>query len=318
MRFANRAAASVALVLLLAFAPVGADTLSLFHEQRYSMGTMFDVLVYHASQGEAEQAIDRALAEVVRLDQVLSHYKADSDLARLQRDGARGFVSVDRSLYDVIDESLLFSRLSRGRFDVTIGPLVKAWRDGEGQRPSASALANAGRCVGFEKIETNAPDRIRLAADCMQLDLGGIGKGYAVDRALSVLAAHGIQHALVNAGGSSIGAFGRPPGKRDWAVSVGAGQVLPLGNASLSTSEQSGETLDPRTGLPAETAMTLCVVMRRGSTADALSTTLLLMSVAEGKQLLTYFPDAAVAWIDGDGRVRDTYGRMPLQPSSSR
>ena len=82
--------------------------------------------------------------------------------------------------------------------------------------------ATARRCVGYEKIETSAPDRIRFRSDCVEIDLGGIGKGYAVDRAIAVLKAAGIRHALVNAGGSSIAAIGAPPGTKGWPVRLGA------------------------------------------------------------------------------------------------
>jgi thiamine biosynthesis lipoprotein len=314
-----RSALCLALVFQLASISPGAAPLTLVHEQRYSMGTMFDILVYHASPAEATRAIDRALTEIVRLDEVLSHYKPDSHLSKLHRDGASGFVAVEPSLFEVIEESLWFSRQSGGRFDVTIGPLVKAWRaaGAEGRRPSEAEISNAIKCVGFEKIETIAPDRIRFRAGCVQLDLGGIGKGYAVDRAIAMLRSDAIEHALVNAGGSSIGSLGAPPGQEGWPVALGTSDVLLLRDTSMSTSQQHGEIVDPRTRSPIDTRMSVSVVTRRGSAADALSTTLLLVPIEEGMKLLERFPDAAAIWRSPDGGVVAAYGESRLRRPTS-
>ena len=319
MRFANRVPLT-ALFVLQAFASLPADTLSLVHRQRYCMGTMFDVIVYHASRPDAERAIEKAMEEIVRLDQVMSHYKANSSLSKLNREGGKGFVAVEPSLYEVIQESISFSRHSGGAFDVTIAPLLRTWKNAyaEGRSPTASEISEARRCVGYEKVETIAPDRIRFHSDCVELDLGGIGKGYAVDRAISVLKSEGIRHALVNAGGSSITAFGAPPGANGWQATVGARKVLLLRDSSMSTSQQSGEILDPRTGSPAHATMAVSVLTRSGTAADALSTTLVIVPIAEGMKLLHRFPDASAFWISAGGDVQAAYGESRLQLADSR
>jgi thiamine biosynthesis lipoprotein len=319
MRSGNRLLPA-ALFVLLAFASLPAETLSLVHRQRYSMVTMFDIIVYHASRPDAERAIEKAMAEIVRLDQVLSHYKADSSLSKLNREGGSGFVAVEPSLYEVIQESISFSRHSGGAFDVTIAPLLRTWNnaDAEGRIPTADEIAEARRCVGYGKIEMIAPDRIRFHSNCVELDLGGIGKGYAVDRAIATLKSEGIRHALVNAGGSSITAFGAPPGAKGWQVTVGARKVLLLRDSSMSTSQQSGEILDPRTGSPANTTMAVSVLTRSGTAADALSTTLVIVPIAEGMKLLDRFPDASGFWISPGGDVHATYGESRLELADSR
>jgi thiamine biosynthesis lipoprotein len=309
----------------------GADILSLVHQQRFAMGTMFDIIVYHASRPDAERAIDKALTEIVRLDQVLSHYKADSDLAKLQRDGRGAPVPVEPSLYDVIQESIRFSRDSAGAFDVTVAPLLRVWKTAgaEGRKPSASEIAAARRCVGYEQIEVIAPDRIRLRSACVELDLGGIGKGYAVDRAIAVLKAGGIRHGLVNAGGSSITAIDAPPGSKGWPVTVGARKVLLLRDSSMSTSEQNAEILDPRTGSPAAITIhkgresgsaAVSVMTRSGTAADALSTALVILPIAEGMKLLERFPDASAFWLSRDGAVHAAHGesRLTFQSADTR
>ena len=299
------------------------------------MGTMFDIVVYHPSRPDAEKAIERALDEVVRLDRLMSHYRNDSELARLVREGRRRFVDVDPNLYDVIEQSLWYSRQSAGKFDITIAPVLKVWKQAyaQGRRPSAGEIESARRCVGYEKIEVAAPDRIRLNSDCLELDLGGIGKGYAVDRALQVLRAAGIKDALVNGGSSSIAAIGAPPGLDGWPVALGTSvsghDTMLLRDASLSTSQQNaaflpfvagtfGDIIDPQAAAPVEGRASVSVVAPQATASDALSTTLLLLPAADGAALLSQSAHAAAIWISARGELQSAYGISDLQFSESR
>ena len=295
------------------------------------MGTMFDIVVYHRSASEARRAIGAATTEIERLDRVMSHYRTDSDLSRLVKGARGGYVPVDPSLYDVIGQSLAVSRRSRGVFDVTIAPLLGTWKraQAQGRRPSESELAQSARCVGYEKIEMLAPDRIRFTSDCVDLDLGGIGKGYAVDRALGILTSFGIDRAVVNAGGSSIAAAGSPPGQRGWPVALGVSDDLRivLVNESVSTSQQgaiddgtgapSGEILDPVRRAPIRSLAIVHVVGRSATTTDALSTALLLLPIDEGKRLLRGFPVSGAAWVSHSGEIDSMYGDLRFARSSA-
>ena len=283
------------------------------------MGTMFDIVVYHASPGDAERAVERAMAEIARLDRVMSHFKAESDLSRLVREGGRGFVRVDPDLFAVLQESRAMSRRSGGAFDVTIGPVLRTWKKAreDGRRPSAHEISQARRCVGYGRIEARPPDRIRLLSDCLEIDLGGIGKGYAVDRAMHVLTASGIERAIVNAGSSSIAARGAPPDGEGWPVTLGGhapgGGTIRLENASISTSQQNGEILDPSTGTPAGNDGTVSVVAPTATMADALSTTLLVLSMDAGKELVEEFAGVSAFWIAPDGTLTGVHGEARLQ-----
>jgi thiamine biosynthesis lipoprotein len=318
--------AGVAAILLLVSTAPRADSLSPVHQQRYAMGTIFDIVVYHPSRTEAARAVDRAMAEVSRLDRVMSHFDADSDLWTLIRTGRREWTRVDPSLYEVIEASLGFSRQSGGKFDVTIAPLVRLYRDARqaGHRPSGAAITAAGACVGYELIELAAPDRIRLHSGCLEIDLGGIGKGYAVDRALAVLRSAGIDHAIVNAGASSIGATGAPPGRAGWPVrldgNAGEERIVLLRNRSLSTSQQAdagwpagGEIVDPHTGAPLAGRHAVSVLAPSATASDALATTLVMLPVGRGKQLLAQFDGVSAEWRSPAGAVETSYGELPLQ-----
>jgi thiamine biosynthesis lipoprotein len=303
MRCADRIVVLATSVLFVA--PGASGTLSLLHQQRYAMGTMFDVVVYHPSRLEAQRAVSAALHEITRLDNVMSNFKPDSELSKLARSGRGDFVTVDRDLYKVIEASLVFSRRSHGAFDITVGPLVRVWRQAreENRLPSSDAIAAARRCVGYERIELEAPDRIRLKSDCVELDLGAIGKGYAVDRAIEALAAAGIRHAVVNAGRSSIAAMGHPPDSTGWPVTLATGSVRRLRNESISTAQQSGDIFDPRLGAPAPATTSVSVVAPSAMVSDALDTTLLLMSIGEGRQLLSRYSNVSAFWIAENGEL---------------
>jgi thiamine biosynthesis lipoprotein len=318
----------VAIAILLQLAPVSLHTES-FHaveQHRYAMGTMFDIVAYHESRDDGERAVAKAMEEVVRLDQVMSHFKADSDLSRLVREGRRGDVRVEPSLFDVIQEALMFSRRSNGKFDVTIAPLLRTWTSAraEGRNPSADEISEARRCVGYEKIEASSPDRIRLRSDCVEIDLGGIGKGYAVDRAIGVLKAAGIRHALINAGSSSIASIGSPPERQGWPVLLNARvaghRILLLRDRSISTSEQSpsGGILDPQTGTPAGSQLSISVVAPSATVSDALSTTLLMLPLEDGMRLVSQFAGVSALWMTGTGELKAAHGESQLQLSGSR
>jgi FAD:protein FMN transferase len=330
MRFAERLA-----VVAVAVGSLAAQGPAIFvHGQRYAMGTMFDVAVYHPVTAPAERAIEAALAEIVRLDHVLSHYDADSDLSRLVRSSRGRPVGVDPALYEALNQSLEISRLSRGSFDVTIGPLDRLWEaaHASGREPSAEAIANAKKCVGYEKVQLVSPNRVQLDSDCLSIDLGGIGKGYAVERAMRILEGAGIAHAVINAGQSSIAAIGHPPDRGGWLVAAGsngpgAGDTE-LRDSSLSTSRQArvplaggehgyGGIIDPARGRPVESSTTVVVRAASATQADALSTTLLLLSIDDGKRLLQRFPRASALWISADGKVlarQPDVGAAPVKP----
>jgi thiamine biosynthesis lipoprotein len=281
----------------------GAGADALVERERFAMGTMFRVVARTSgSATETRRAIDAALDEVVRLDRVLSHYDERSDLSRLAREGVGRFVAVHPDLYEVVTRALDVSRRSAGRFDVTVGPLVRAWQAAREQhrRPTDDELARAAACVGHEKIVVRPPDSLQLRSDCMSLDLGAIGKGYAVDRAIEVLQAHGVAHAVVNGGGSTIKAMGTAPARDGWPVqpyaSEGTDEVVVLRDAALSTSQQHAEVVEPGTRSPVRHAMTVTVVAGSATLADAVSTALLLSTVDEGRAMLRDLDGVAASW----------------------
>jgi thiamine biosynthesis lipoprotein len=321
MRWSSALAGGLILAFLsLAFANVPETATFLVHKKKYIMGTVFEIAAYDASPEHASEAIDKAFEEVVRLDGVMSNYKPESDLSRLNRNGHFHPQTVSPDLYEAIRESLRYSRLSDGQFDITVAPLVDLWKAAlRGDRvPSAEEQERLRDCVGYQKIQLLPPDRVKFDSSCMRIDLGSIGKGYAVDRAADILRSSGIKSALINAGESTIYGMGAPPGKEAWLVHLRdpSNKVDPqvlLYDNSVSTSEQTppsllgndtaGHIIDPQTGRPFETACALSIVAKTGTASDALSTTLLLVGPGRGKSIVTSMADAAAIWVSPEGQT---------------
>ena len=316
----NRHLIAPVLLLFVGFGSARAadSTSSFVHKKKYVMGSVFDIVAYNPSPAQASAAIDKAFQEIVRLDGVMNNYRADSQLSRLNKSATFHPASVSPDLYHVIRESLDYSRLSGGKFDISVGPLVSLWKAalGGNRLPSKEEVAAARRCTGSDKVVLIPPNRVMFRSTCIQLDLGAIGKGYAVDRAVDVLREFGIKSALINAGGSTIYGMGSPPGEAGWLVHLRdpSRQIDPtvvLFDESISTSEQSrasylednspGHIIDPETGRPLKTRFAVSVVARTATSSDALSTTLLLVGPDDGVRIIDNVPGTAALWIAPDG-----------------
>ena len=325
MRCDNRRAAALISFFLIASFVQSSENQALVYKKKYIMGTVFEIAAYDQSSEHASNAIERAFQEIVRLDDLMSNYKPDSTLSNLNRSAHFHAEKVPSDLYRVIDQAVQFSRLSDGKFDISIAPLVNLWKAalrGEGT-PSRAQQEDVRSCVGYEKIELSPPDRISFRSSCLQLDLGAIGKGYAVDRAAEVLHSMGIRDALINAGGSTIFAMGAPPDHTAWLVHLRdpSNKIDPqvmLKDGSVSTSEQTapsllgndtaGHIIDPDPGMPLKTVFAVSAVARTATLSDALSTSLLLLGPAKGKALIKHMTNVSAIWISHEAQLEIATG----------
>src|SRR5262245_19690805 len=171
-----------------------------YEDSRVSMGCVYSIVIYGRDTAPLREAVAAALDEVDRIDRLMSHYKNDSELSRVNREAAERAVKVDPELFDFTAECLRYRRESDGEFDITVGQLMKAWGffRGEGRTPSEAELEEARNRVGYQHVILNQRDgTIFFDKMGVELDLGGIAKGYAVDRAVAVLKRHGVTSALV-------------------------------------------------------------------------------------------------------------------------
>jgi thiamine biosynthesis lipoprotein len=285
------------------------------HEStRMSMACLYAIEAHGPATVDLPAAADAALDEVDRLDRLMSHYKADSPLSAINRDAASQPVRPPPELFDFIAESLRYSRLSQGAFDITVGPLMKAWGffRGDGRVPSPGQLAAARQLVGARHVRLDpAAGTVAFDAPGVELDLGGIAKGYAVDRAVSILRARGVTSALVSAGGSTVYGLGAPPGREGWEVEVQdpldvrrSATVVRLRDRAVSIAGRSekwfevdgvryAHIMDPRAGGPVQGMLTVAVLSDSGTAGDALDDALFVLGPAASGALLKAVPGTA-------------------------
>ena len=284
------------------------------------MGTVFEIAAYADSREQASAAIDKAFEEIVQMDDLMSNYKRESALSRLNRSAHFQAQKVPPDLYRAIEQAVQFSKLSGGKFDITVAPLVNLWKaalSGDSM-PSLTQRQQVEDCIGYQKIELTPPDQVTFRSSCMQVDLGAIGKGYAVDRAGDILQASGIRNALINSGGSSILAMGSPPGQPGWLVHLAdpSHKIDPyvmLKDQSVSTSEQTassllgpesaGHIIDPTTGRPVDSQFAVSVITSSGTPSDGLSTTLLLLGPKAGKPVVEGMNNVSAIWLSPKAEV---------------
>jgi len=261
------------LVLLFPAGLARADSPLRFEASRDAMGGTFTVVAYGADRTRLEAAVGMALEEAVRLDGLLSNYKPSSEWSRVNRQAGREAVAVSAELFHLLEACQRFSRAGEGAFDITVGPLMKTWGfyKGSGKLPHRGEVREALARIGYTALILDSAARtVRFAKPGMEIDPGGIGKGYAVDRMMDVLKAGGIRSAFLSASGSSMYGLGAPPSEpRGWRVKIrhprgGETTVheLFLKDLSMSTSGSQekffraegklySHIMDPRTGYPA-------------------------------------------------------------------
>lgn len=251
------------------------------------MGTLVRITIY----AEEASPLSAAFARIRDLDQKLSDYKPDSELNQVCRTAHDRPVSVSDDLWRVLSAAQKLAAETGGAFDVTLGPVTHLWR--KGRLPDRETLERCGWRNLVLKDHT-----VFLKQSGMQLDLGGIAKGYAADEALVTLRAHGARQSLIAVSGDIV-AGDAPPGKKGWTIGIGeTGQQLVLRNAAVSTSGDSEQSfqiagvpyshiIDPRTGLGLTGGLTVTVIAHRGLDADPLATAISVLGEARGRVLLS-------------------------------
>jgi thiamine biosynthesis lipoprotein len=287
------------------------------------MGTFAHLKAIAQDKDTAEKCVETAFAELKKVDKLMSDYKSDSEISEVNREAAKGLVKVSKSTFEVLQKSAEFSRLSEGAFDITIAPLSELWRLAAevNSVPSEEELAVARSKTGYEKLFLDANEMtVRFAVEGMKLDLGGIAKGYAIDRAIEAMQAGGAVGGMVDVGGD-IRCFGLPPkGKKTWRIGLQnpadpdsdeetlAGEpdqvlmVLKLTNAAIATSggyrrfvliegKKHSHIVNPDTAASAEGLSSVTIISQNALDADALATSVSVMGPEKGLALIEKIPN---------------------------
>jgi thiamine biosynthesis lipoprotein len=276
------------------------------------MGMAVRVVLYAPSDSAARGAGTAAYRRMAELENVFSSYKSSSELNQLRERAVGTPVRVSAPLFTVLRQARQLARRSDGAFDITAGPLFDLWADARktGTLPDPSALRHARRRVGWSKIKLNEDRRtVRLQTDSMQLNLGGIAKGYILDRALDTLRTLGISRALIEAGGDLV-MSGPPPSETGWQVQIpgaktdGRSHTVRLTDAAVSTSGDTYQSVvingtryshvvDPRTGRGLTHHLLVTIIAKNGMTADGLATTVSVLGPDAGPAFVNkHYPSA--------------------------
>lgn len=247
-----------------------------------AMGSTFSVALYGTDRSKMEAAADAALEEAQRIDEMLSNYRPESELSLVNREAGEHPVKVSPEFFRLLSSAVEYSRQSEGAFDMTVGPLMKIWGfyKGTGHLPHQAEVAAALTKVGYRHIQLDAgAGTVRFDRPGVELDPGGIGKGYAVDKMVEILKRRGVEIALVAGSDSSIYGLGAPPAEpRGWPVEIKnpwdktkTAATVYLRGMSLSTSGSYekffraegriyAHIMDPRTGFPAQGCVAVSIL----------------------------------------------------------
>jgi len=291
---------------------------------RYAMGTVLEISLVARSEPEGRALLEALYAEAAALEAVLSSYDPESALSKLNAGAGGDFARVPPALARILRESLELGARTAGAFDVTVGPLVALWKEAarSGRLPGGAELAAARARVDGRRLELRG-DEVRLAPGTV-LELGGIGKGFALDRLAETLARAGVRDALLSFGESSVVALGAPPGAERWRLLVrgpggGYAGVIALRDQTLSVSSsfgagdeiaglRAGHILDPRSGRPVTQERVAVVVAPTATDGEAWSTALVVLGAEPGLALAEAAPGVEALLLAAGEPPRETAG----------
>ncbi|MGD8831926.1 MAG: FAD:protein FMN transferase [Pseudomonadales bacterium] len=317
-RACHRLAAVLLIALCFASASVRAEW---FEVTEPIMGTRIHAELWHQDPATAHRLLDAVLDEMRRIENAYSPYIEDSDLSRLNREAGSGWVETTPEMIDLLTKSAEVSRLTGGAFDITYASVGRYYDYREGKRPDDAEIAEGLKAIDYHYVEVDAANnRVRFTHPHVYIDLGGIAKGYAVDRCIELLMAQGITQASVAAGGDSriLGDRNGEPwtvGVRDPRHKGAVAVLLPLVDTAVSTSgdyerffEEGGvryhHILDPSTGDSARKSWSVTILGPEATFTDALSTSVFVLGPEKGLALIDSLPGIDAIIIDARGQLR--------------
>ena len=292
------------------------------------MGTRIVVELWATDKAQGDAAIDAVFAEMRRVDETMSTYKPTSEISIVNARAARGPIKISPELFDLLGTALEYSRVTEGAFDITYASVGYMYDFRKHVRPDEKQIAAALPGINYRHVELDRNNStVRFARPGVRIDLGGIGKGHAVDRGIAVLQARGVDHALVTAGGDSriIGdRFGKPwvvgirhPDRKDEVIAR-----IPLEDAALSTSgdyeryfDDNGvryhHIIDPKTGHSARKVRSATIIGPTATRTDGLSKTAFVLGPEQAIELYNRLDDIDAVLVTPAGKVLYTKGLAP-------
>jgi len=299
------------------------------------MGTVIEITLIGDDEGAANKAVLQAFQEIKRIETLMSPRLDSSDVTRINRSAGEGWVKVSSETMEVIKKAQEISELSEGSFDMTVGPLTQLWRRAREKEipPSTKDVKEKLDLVNFRDVSIHHEGKVFLKKKGMAVDLGGIAKGYAVDRAFELLRSLGYKNLIVNAGGDLR--VGGTKNDRSWSIGIQDPRISQKIMAKLLVSDTAVATsgdyekffihqdkryhhiFNPRDGFPTEGSQSVTVVCKDGITADALATAVFVLGPEKGYSLCQRLEGVECLIVDKEGKIKFSpglKGRISLIP----
>ena len=301
--------------------PTSLFSSSLYKFYQVAMGTVVEITLMGESEESAQKAALRAFQEIKRIEHLMSPWIESSDVSRINRSAGNDGVKVSPETIEVIKRAQEVSKVSGGGFDITVGPLVQLWRKAreKGMPPEMEEVKENLSLVNFRNLKIHYGGKVSLRRKGMNIDLGGIAKGYAADRAFELLKGLGYRNLLVNAGGDLRVGGSKPDGP--WSIGVqhprDPEKIMArifVSDTALATSgdyekffihqgKRYHHILNPKNGFPAEGCQSVTVLHKEGTTADALATAIFVLGPEKGYSLCQRLEGVDCLIVDRDGKT---------------
>jgi thiamine biosynthesis lipoprotein len=288
------------------------------------MGNRFEVSVVCADAFLAEIHIDAAVAEISRIEKLLTTFSDDSQINQINHNAGIKPVAVDKEVFDLIARSLRISSLTQGAFDITYGSIDKSlWNFDVNMKelPSVATARRAVKLINFKNVILDPANyTVFLKEKGMRIGFGGIGKGYAADCAKLILKERGVESGVINASGD-LTAWGVQPGGNKWTVGIANPDLshevfsyMTITDMAIATSgnyekfvvidgKKYSHTINPRTGLPVTGIKSVTIITTHAEIADAMATPVMIMGISSGMDMINQMQNIEAVIIDDDNNL---------------
>jgi thiamine biosynthesis lipoprotein len=309
---------------ILILGPTSSQSSNLFKYHQVAMGTAIEITLIGNDEEAADKEALQAFQEIKRIERLMSPWLDSSDVTRMNRSAGVEWIKVSSETEEVIKKAKEISELSEGGFDITIGPLAELWRKAREKKvpPSVEEVDEKLDLINFRNVEIDQEGKVFLKKKGMAIDLSGIAKGYAVDRAFDVLRSLGYQNLIVNAGGDlRVGGFRnnqpwsigiqnpRKPQKILTRISVSDMAIATSGDYEkffIYEGKRYHHIFNPRDGFPPDGCQSVTIVTKECITADALATAVFVLGSEKGYSLCRKLEDVDCLIVDKEGRIIHT------------
>ena len=307
--------------LILTLIPHSTYSSNLYKFHQVAMGTVIEITLVGDNEEAANKAALRAFQEVKRIEQLMSPWIESADVFRINQSSGKERVKISNETLEVIKKAQEISELSDGRFDITVGPLAELWRKAREKKipPSAEEVKEKLGLVNFKNIEMDREGKVFLKKKGMAVDLGGIAKGYAVDRAFELLKSLGYKDLIVNAGGDLR--VGGLKNNQPWSIGIQHPRESQNFLARISISDMAVATsgdyerffiyegrryhhiFNPKDGFPTDDCQSVTVLCKEGMMADALATAVFVLGPEKGYALCQKLEGVDCLIMDKEGKI---------------